>query len=79
MLHEANIVITPGSGFGRAGEGYFRISAFPAYVVHWSDYSAGRATPLDKEVRLAPTEEEAMKIADGMIADNIKKGWEKVG
>jgi hypothetical protein len=48
-------------------------------VVHWSDYSAGRATPLDKEVRLAPTEEEAMKIADGMIADNIKKGWEKVG
>ena len=28
MLHEANIVVTPGSGFGRAGEGYFRISAF---------------------------------------------------
>ena len=28
MLKEANIVVTPGSGFGRAGEGYFRISAF---------------------------------------------------
>ncbi len=28
MLEEANIVITPGSGFGGAGEGYFRISAF---------------------------------------------------
>lgn len=28
MLTEANIVITPGSGFGSAGEGYFRISAF---------------------------------------------------
>jgi len=28
MLSEANIVVTPGSGFGRAGEGYFRISAF---------------------------------------------------
>jgi LL-diaminopimelate aminotransferase len=28
MLTEANIVVTPGSGFGRAGEGYFRISAF---------------------------------------------------
>lgn len=28
MLSEANIVITPGSGFGSAGEGYFRISAF---------------------------------------------------
>ncbi len=28
MLDEANVVITPGSGFGAAGEGYFRISAF---------------------------------------------------
>jgi len=28
MLDEANVVITPGSGFGSAGEGYFRISAF---------------------------------------------------
>jgi LL-diaminopimelate aminotransferase len=28
ILHEANVVITPGSGFGRHGEGYFRISAF---------------------------------------------------
>jgi len=28
ILQEANVVITPGSGFGKAGEGYFRISAF---------------------------------------------------
>jgi LL-diaminopimelate aminotransferase len=28
MLNEANVVVTPGSGFGAAGEGYFRISAF---------------------------------------------------
>lgn len=28
VLNEANIVITPGSGFGSKGEGYFRISAF---------------------------------------------------
>ena len=28
MLREANVVITPGAGFGGAGEGYFRISAF---------------------------------------------------
>ena len=28
MLNEANVVITPGSGFGSNGEGYFRISAF---------------------------------------------------
>jgi LL-diaminopimelate aminotransferase len=28
MLRESNVVITPGSGFGAQGEGYFRISAF---------------------------------------------------
>jgi LL-diaminopimelate aminotransferase len=28
ILNEAGIVITPGSGFGAGGEGYFRISAF---------------------------------------------------
>ena len=28
ILNAANVVITPGSGFGSKGEGYFRISAF---------------------------------------------------
>ncbi|MDA1008052.1 MAG: LL-diaminopimelate aminotransferase [Planctomycetota bacterium] len=28
LLREAQVVITPGAGFGRCGEGYFRISAF---------------------------------------------------
>ena len=28
LLHEAQVVTTPGSGFGRCGEGYVRISAF---------------------------------------------------
>jgi LL-diaminopimelate aminotransferase len=28
LLHQCNVVGTPGSGFGAAGEGYFRISAF---------------------------------------------------
>jgi LL-diaminopimelate aminotransferase len=28
LLNEANVVMTPGSGFGPSGEGYFRFSAF---------------------------------------------------
>ncbi len=28
LLKQANVVVTPGSGFGISGEGYFRISAF---------------------------------------------------
>lgn len=32
ILHDANVVITPGSGFGRNGEGFFRISAFNSHA-----------------------------------------------
>ena len=28
LLNEANVVTTPGAGFGRNGQGYIRISAF---------------------------------------------------
>jgi LL-diaminopimelate aminotransferase len=28
MLRDLNVVVTPGSGFGAQGEGYFRVSAF---------------------------------------------------
>lgn len=51
---------------------------FAPYVVHWTDFSAGRKAPLAREVRLAPTEEEAMRLADVMVQDNVKKGWEPV-
>jgi hypothetical protein len=52
---------------------------YPAYVVHWTDYSAGRAEPLDRDVRPAPDEASAQAIAQEWIDANIKKGWEKVG
>lgn len=51
---------------------------FPAYVVHWTDFSAGRASPLNREVKPAPSESVAIDIADAMIEKNIKKGWELV-
>jgi hypothetical protein len=53
-------------------------AGYPAYVVHWTDYSSTRKSPLDREVRLAPNEKEALKIAEAMIVDNIKKGWNEV-
>lgn len=52
---------------------------YPAFVVHWTDYSAGRAEPLDRDVRPAPDETTAQAIAQEFIDANIKKGWEKVG
>ena len=50
-------------------------AGFPAFVMHWTDYSSTSKSPLDREVRLAPNEKEAIKIAEAMIAENIKKGW----
>jgi hypothetical protein len=55
-----------------------RDGAFPAFVVHWTDYSPGRQEPLQREVRLAPDAETAAEIAEAMVADGVKKGWERV-
>jgi len=53
-------------------------AGYPAFVVHWTDYSSTRRSPLDREVRLAPNEKEALKIAEAMIVENVKKGWNEL-
>jgi hypothetical protein len=52
--------------------------SYPAYVVHWTDYSAGRGTPMEREVRTAPSSELAEAIAAKLIEENVKKGWEEI-
>ena len=52
-------------------------SLYPCFVVRCTDYSPGRGSPLDREVKLATDEKAAMKIADSMVEENIKKEWEK--
>ncbi len=51
---------------------------YPAFVVHYTDYSPDRKTPLEREVRQAPTEAIARAILADMVTENIKKGWIKV-
>ena len=52
---------------------------FPAFVVHWTDYSSGRKAPLAREVKLATSQKDAGQIADALVEENVKKGWvEKV-
>jgi len=48
---------------------------FPAWVVHFTDYSPVRKDPLKRTVRLAPDEASATAIADELVAANIKRGW----
>jgi hypothetical protein len=52
---------------------------FPAFVVHWTDYSSSRKAPLAREVKLAINQKDAEAIAEALIEENVKKGWvEKV-
>jgi len=53
-------------------------SNYPAYVVHWTDFSPDRKDPLKREVRLASAKKTATTIAEQMLEKNIKKGWEKI-
>jgi len=50
---------------------------YPAFVLHWTDYSPGRKNPLTRQVRLAPNKKTADSEFETIISDNIKTGWEK--
>ena len=45
-------------------------------MVHWTDYSPNRKDPIKRDVRLAPDEAAATTIAEEMVADGVKRGWE---
>tara|TARA_S200000501_G_scaffold200583_1_gene188704 strand:+ start:1034 stop:2404 length:1371 start_codon:yes stop_codon:yes gene_type:complete len=46
------------------------------WIVFYSDFSAGRKSPLDRKLKTARSKEEAMEISENLIEANIKKGWE---
>ena len=53
-------------------------SGWPAWIVHFTDYSPDRKTPLERTMRTAVCEVDAMAVAADMITENIKKGWDPV-
>ncbi len=53
-------------------------TGWPAWIVHFTDYSPDRKTPLERTMRTALTEDDAMAVAADLVAKNIKKGWEPV-
>lgn len=50
-------------------------SEHPAFVVHYTDFSPNRATPLAREVRVSNSLTQAEELYDGLKEANIKKGW----
>ncbi len=51
---------------------------WPAWVVHFTDYSPERKTPLERTFRAARSRTEAEAIAARLIEENVKKGWDEV-
>lgn len=51
---------------------------FPAYVLHYTDFSPNRKVPLAREVRISNSEEQIRAFWSQFIDDNIKKGWNEV-
>jgi hypothetical protein len=48
---------------------------YSPFAVVYTDFSAGRKSPLEQEIYLCQTENEAtQKVAD-LKEENIKKGW----
>ena len=50
---------------------------YPAYVLHFTDFSAGRKDPIKRDVKLTNSKEQAMELLTASIEKNIKSGWEK--
>lgn len=56
---------------GRTAEGW------PTWVVHFTDYSPERKTPLERTFRAARSRTEADAISARLIEENVKKGWDE--
>lgn len=52
---------------------------FPAYVLHYTNYSSDRQEPLQREIRISSSHKQIMELYQKYLEDHIKKGWEKVG
>lgn len=48
---------------------------YPAYVLHYTDFSPNRKAPLARDVRVSSSLDQIHELLDEMIASNIKKGW----
>ena len=48
---------------------------YPAYVMHYTNFSSQRKEPLQKDIRISNSESQIMEFARQFIAENVKKGW----
>jgi ATP dependent DNA ligase C terminal region/ATP dependent DNA ligase domain len=52
---------------------------FPAFVVHFTDYSPNRKTPLERDIRVSSSREQIDDLWQELVTENISKGWVLTG
>jgi hypothetical protein len=50
-------------------------SEYPAYVLHYTDYSPNRREPLERELRVSSSREQIEQLFDELAAEAFAKGW----
>jgi hypothetical protein len=49
---------------------------YPAYVIHYTDFSPNRKTALERELRVSHSREQIESLWEGIKGSNLAKGWE---
>jgi hypothetical protein len=51
---------------------------FPAYVIHYTDFSPNRKTPLERDIRVSSSQEQIDHLWSELAGEAITKGWNQV-
>lgn len=49
---------------------------YPAYVIHYTDFSPNRQSPFSREIRVSNSKEQILSLWASLKEENIKKGWD---
>jgi ATP dependent DNA ligase C terminal region len=52
---------------------------YPAYVIHYTDYSPNRKTPLEREIRVSSSPEQIKDLWEELATEGFTKGWVPAG
>src|SRR5262245_519718 len=52
---------------------------YPAYVIHYTDYSPNRKTPLEREIRVSSSPDQIKDLWEELATEGFTKGWVAVG
>jgi hypothetical protein len=48
---------------------------FPAYVIHYTDFSPNRKTPLERDIRVSSSQDQIDKLWTELATEAFSKGW----